>query len=141
MLNRITLIGNLGRDPEIRYTQAGEAVASFSIATSESWKDKNGIKNEKTQWHQVTVWGGLVEIVKNYLRKGSKVCLAGKMIYEKWTDDKGIERTTAKVVLNNFGGYLEMLDKKPEQSTSEKSDAMPPPPQAGRQSFDDEIPF
>lgn len=111
-LNKVTLIGNLGRDPEIRSTQDGREIANLAIATSESWKDKNtGERKEKTEWHRVAIFNdGLVRVVKNYLKKGSKVYIEGQLQTRKWVDQTGAERYTTEVVLQGYSSSLIMLD-------------------------------
>ncbi len=111
-LNQVQLIGNLGKDPEVRSLQNGGKVAQFSLATSESWKDKNtGERREKTEWHRVVLWSeGLVRVAEQYLSKGSKVFIQGKLQTRKWEDQNGQERYTTEVVLQGFGGTLLMLD-------------------------------
>ncbi len=102
-LNKVHLIGNLGKDPEVRYTQNGTAVASFNIATSESWKDKNsGEKQERTEWHHITLWSRLAEVAGEFLKKGMQVYIEGKLQTRKWTDDKGVDRYTTEIVGNNM---------------------------------------
>lgn len=115
-VNKVILIGNLGRDPEIRSTQNGGKVANLSIATSESWRDRSsGERRERTEWHRVVVFSeGLIRIIENYLRKGSKVYVEGALQTRKWTDQQGQERYTTEVVLQNFGGTLTMLDGRGE---------------------------
>ena len=111
-VNKVILVGNLGRDPEIRQFPNGGSVASFSIATSESWKDRNtGERKEKTEWHRVAVFSeGLVKVVERFLKKGSKVYIEGQLETRKWTDNAGQEKYTTEVVLRNFGSTLTMLD-------------------------------
>lgn len=111
-VNKVILIGNLGRDPEIRQTQAGKSIANLSIATSENWKDRQtGERKEKTEWHRVVVFNeGLSRICEQYLKKGSKVYIEGQLQTRKWTDQSGQERYTTEVVLQNFNGVLTMLD-------------------------------
>jgi len=122
-LNKVTLIGNLGQDPEVRSTQNGGEIATFSIATTESWKDKNtGERKDKTEWHRVVVYSqGLVGVVKNYLKKGSKIYIEGALQTRKWTDNQGIERYTTEVVLQNYNSNLQMLDGR-DRSNSSMSD-------------------
>jgi single-strand DNA-binding protein len=114
MFNRVTLIGNLGKDPEIRNTQDGRQIANLSVATSEKWKDKaTGERKEKTEWHRVVCFSeGLCGIIEQYLRKGSTVYIEGKLQTRKWTDQSGIEKYTTEVVMENFGGKLLMLGGK-----------------------------
>lgn len=113
-INKVILIGNLGRDPEVRSTQDGREIANLAIATSESWKDKNtGERKEKTEWHRVSIFNeGLVNITKNYLKKGSKVYIEGSLQTRKWTDQSGQEKYTTEVVLQGYNGSLTMLDGK-----------------------------
>jgi single-strand DNA-binding protein len=127
-LNKVTLIGNLGRDPEIRTTQDGTKIANLSIATSEHWKDKSsGERREKSEWHRVVIFNErLTEIAEKYLKKGSKIYLEGALQTRKWSDKDGVEKYTTEVVLQKFRGEIVMLDGK-----GEKSDAGP----------DDEIVF
>jgi len=111
MLNKVTLIGNLGKDPEIRTTKNGKEIANFSLATSESYKDANGEKQVKTQWHRVSVFGGLVNIVKNYVHKGTKLYLEGSMEYGEYEKD-GHKVYTATVILSGFNSKLDLLGGK-----------------------------
>jgi len=111
-VNKVILIGNLGRDPEIRTTQGGQKIANMSIATSETWRDKqSGERREKTEWHRVVVFDErLADIVEKYIKKGSKVYLEGALQTRKWTGNDGIEKYTTEVVLQRFSGVLTMLD-------------------------------
>jgi single-strand DNA-binding protein len=111
-VNKVILVGNLGRDPEIRSTQDGTRVANLSVATSESWRDRNsGERKERTEWHRVVIFNDrLVEIVEKYLKKGSKIYLEGALQTRKWTDNSGQERYSTEVVLQKFRGELTMLD-------------------------------
>jgi single-strand DNA-binding protein len=113
-VNKVILVGNLGRDPEIRSFQNGGRVASFSIATSENWKDKSsGEKKERTEWHRISVLNDkLVEVVERYVKKGSKLYIEGQLETRKWTDKDGQEKYTTEVVLRPFRGELTMLDGK-----------------------------
>jgi single-strand DNA-binding protein len=115
-VNKVTLVGNLGRDPEIRTTQDGKKIANLSIATSESWKDKNsGDRKEKTEWHRVVIFNDrLSEVAEKYLKKGSKVYLEGSLQTRKWEKD-GHDQYTTEVVLQQFRGELVMLDGKGEK--------------------------
>lgn len=120
-INKVILVGNIGRDPEIRSTQDGRELANLSIATSDSWRDKNtGERRERTEWHRVVIFNeGLVNIARNYLRKGSKVYIEGSLQTRKWTDQQGQERYSTEVVLQGFNGNLTMLDgKRDDQSAS-----------------------
>lgn len=110
-VNKVILIGNLGRDPEIRTTQSGTKVANLNLATAESWKDKSsGERKEKTEWHRVVIFGSLAEIAEKYLTKGSKVYVSGSLQTRKWTDQSGVEKYSTEIVLQGFGGELTMLD-------------------------------
>lgn len=111
-VNKVILVGNLGQDPEIRQTQDGRPIANLSIATSESWRDKNsGERREKTEWHRVVIFGeGLCRVAENYLKKGSKVYVEGALQTRKWQDKSGQDRYSTEVVLQGFGGTLTMLD-------------------------------
>ncbi len=112
-VNKVILIGNLGRDPEVRTLQNGNKVANLNLATSESWKDKStGERKEKTEWHRVVIFGSLADIAEKYLKKGSKVYVSGSLQTRKWTDQSGAEKYTTEVVLQGFGGELTMLDGK-----------------------------
>ncbi len=114
-LNKVMLIGNLGADPEVRSFQNGGKVCNLRIATSESWKDKQtGERKEKTEWHTVSIFSeGLVNVAENYLRKGSKVYIEGKLQTRKWQDQSGNDRYSTEVVLQGFDGTLTMLDGAP----------------------------
>jgi single-strand DNA-binding protein len=141
-LNKVTLIGNLGKDPELRAMQNGQEVANFSIATSETWKDKQtGERKEKTEWHKVVVFNeNLVRVIGQYLRKGSKVYIEGQLQTRKWTDKDGVDKYSTEIVLQGFGGTLLMLDGK--QAQAQASDPLTPAAQAPRAiELDDEIPF
>jgi single-strand DNA-binding protein len=113
-VNKVMLVGNVGRDPEIRSTHSGTKIASFSIATSDTWRDKaTGERKERTEWHRISVWNeGLVGIVERYVRKGDKVYIEGKLETRKWTDQSGQERESTEIVLRSFGGELTMLSSK-----------------------------
>jgi single-strand DNA-binding protein len=112
-VNKVILIGNLGRDPEIRTTQNGTKVANLNLATSESWRDKaSGERKEKTEWHRVVIFGSLADIAEKYLKKGSKVYVCGALQTRKWTDQSGAEKYTTEVVLQGFNSELTMLDGK-----------------------------
>ncbi len=111
-VNKVILVGNLGRDPEIRAMQSGDKLANFSVATSETWNDRqSGERRERTEWHRVVIFGPLAEIAERYLRKGSKVYLEGSLQTRKWQDQSGQERYTTEVVLQRFRGELQMLDR------------------------------
>ena len=115
-VNKCIIIGHLGRDPEVRRTTAGDPVASLSVATSESWRDKrSGERMEKTEWHRIVIWNEhLAKVAEQYLRKGSKVYLEGQLATRKWTDRDGQEKYTTEIVLNRFRGELQLLDGRGE---------------------------
>ncbi len=111
-VNKVILVGNLGRDPEIRQMPSGGSIANLSVATSESWRDRNtGERREKTEWHRVVIFSeGLVKIAEQYLRKGSKVYVEGQLETRKWQDQSGQDKYSTEVVLRNFNSTLTMLD-------------------------------
>jgi len=113
-VNKVILIGNLGRDPEIRTTQDGKEIANLTLATSESWRDRNtGERREKTEWHRIVVFNdGLIGVIKSYLHKGSKIYVEGALQTRKWTDQSGAEKYSTEIVLQGFGSTLTMLDNK-----------------------------
>ena len=143
MLNKVILIGRLGRDPETRYMPNGDAVCNFSIAISESWKDQSGQKKERTEWHNITLYRKLAEIAAKYLQKGSLVYLEGRIQSRKYTGKDGIERTAYEIVCSE----MKMLGGKAEGGDGQHNP--PPPPQARQQTaapvpqddIDDDVPF
>lgn len=154
-VNKVILVGNLGNDPDIRTMQNGGKVANLSIATSESWKDKNtGEKREKTEWHRVAIFNpGLVTVCENYLKKGAKVYLEGQLETRKWQDQSGQDRYTTEVVLKGYNGNLTMLDSRGGGGGSSFADSgsssydqgapasMDQSSQAPADELEDEIPF
>jgi single-strand DNA-binding protein len=117
-VNKVILIGTLGSDPEVRFMPNGNAVANISLATNESWKDKNsGQMQEKTEWHRVVLFGKLAEIAGEYLKKGSKVYLEGSLQTRKWTNPQGQDQYTTEIVLQGFNGVMQMLDSKPSNNS------------------------
>ncbi len=109
-VNKVILVGRLGRDPETRYTGGGQAVANFSMATDETYKDKNGERQKRTEWHKIVVWSKLAEIAQQYLKKGSLLYLEGRIQTREWQDKEGQKRTTTEIVATNFrmlGGRAE----------------------------------
>lgn len=122
MLNKVILIGRLGRDPECRYLPNGDAVCNFSIATSESWKDQSGQKKERTEWHNITLYRKLAEIAAQYLKKGSQVYIEGRIQSRKYTGKDGIERTAYEIVCSE----MKMLGGKAEGGEGQQH--TPPPP-------------
>jgi single-strand DNA-binding protein len=166
-VNKVILIGNLGRDPEVRRTQDGKAIVTLNVATSDSWRDKaTGERREKTEWHRVVIFNeGLTRVAEQYLKKGSKVYLEGSLQTRKWQDQQGQEKYTTEVVLQGFNSVLTMLDGRgggpgagagPEESdfgasgpdfgssgpmTRERKPAMAGAGGSRRDDLDDEIPF
>lgn len=109
-INKVILVGTLGQDPEVKYAANGNAIANLSVATSEEWNDKNtGQKQQKTEWHRVSIFGKLAEIAGQYLKKGSQVYLEGKLQTRKWQDQNGQDRYTTEVVLSGFDSTMQML--------------------------------
>lgn len=134
-VNKVILLGNLGKDPELRYTSAGVAVATFSLATSERWKDQAGEVQERTQWHNLVAWRKLAEISSEYLKKGSKAYIEGRLQYRTYDDKNGVKRFVTEIVIDN----LVMLDGRGETAApSQEADA--PGPGAGGV-IDDSLPF
>ncbi|MDH5325204.1 MAG: single-stranded DNA-binding protein [Gammaproteobacteria bacterium] len=156
-INKVILIGNLGNDPEVKYMPSGEAVTNISVATSESWKDKNGEQVERTEWHRVVFFRRLAEIAGEYLKKGSKVYIEGKLQTRKWQDQSGQDRYTTEIVANE----MQMLDSRggaaggapfdnnrPASQSNSQNNAQNNAPAAqsqgapaGFDDFDDDIPF
>ncbi|ELY6452127.1 single-stranded DNA-binding protein [Salmonella enterica] len=156
-VNKVILVGNLGQDPEVRYMPNGGAVANITLATSESWRDKQtGEMKEQTEWHRVVLFGKLAEVAGEYLRKGSQVYIEGQLRTRKWTDQAGVEKYTTEVVVN-VGGTMQMLGGRPQNASQTGNQ-----PQSGQQfsgqpqttgtaaaaaagneppPFDDDIPF
>ena len=113
-VNKVIILGNLGKDPEVRFMPSGGAVANLTVATSDSWKDKQtGEQKEKTEWHRVAIFGKLAEIAGEYLKKGSKVYLEGSLQTRKWQNQQGQDQYTTEVVVQGFNGVMQMLDGKP----------------------------
>ena len=136
-LNKVILIGNLGNDPDVRHTQSGKAIVNLSVATSESWKDKDtGERREKTEWHRVVIFSeGLAKVAQQYLKKGSKVYVEGQLQTRKWQDQSGNDRYSTEVVLTGFNGTLTMLDGGGNPPNREQVQDL------DNQALDDEIPF
>lgn len=146
-VNKVIIVGNLGADPEVKRTQDGRPVVGLSVATSESWRDKNtGERREKSEWHRVAIWNeGLCKVAEQFLRKGSKVYLEGQLQTRKWQDQNGNDRYSTEVVLQNFNSALVLLDSKstdaPDRSGGDYG-AVSGKPAAQASSFDDsDIPF
>jgi single-strand DNA-binding protein len=144
-VNKVILVGNLGKDPEVRRMTSGDPVVNLSVATSESWRDKaSGEKKEKTEWHRVVIFNkNLADVAEKYLRKGAKVYLEGALQTRKWTDKDGAEKYSTEVVLQNFNGTLVMLDSRGggEGGGRVASGASEAPASFQRDEMDDEIPF
>jgi len=152
-VNKVILVGNLGRDPDVRYAQSGSKIVNLSVATSESWKDReSGERREKTEWHRVVIFNDhLANLAEQYLRKGSKVYLEGQLQTRKWTGNDGIEKYTTEVVLQRYRGELTMLDSRSSGGSDGYDSAQPASgaddtgrgvsdgPSSG--DLDDEIPF
>jgi single-strand DNA-binding protein len=153
-VNKVILVGNVGNPPDVRRMQDGRPVVSFSIATSETWKDKTtGERKEATEWHRVVIFNeGLAKVAEQYVKKGSKLYVEGKQKTRKWTDQQGVERFTTETVLENFGGQLQLLDRaerapEPDENSYGATRSSGPAPGHGaagagrRADLDDEIPF
>jgi len=150
-INKVILVGNLGAKPEVKYASNGNAISNLSVATSESWTDKStGQKQERTEWHRVSLFGKLAEIAGQYLDKGSKVYVEGKLQTRKWQDQNGQDRYTTEVVVSGFNGTLQMLDRRDDSSSStpapskdvtEKNQTEPSITPVSKDEFEDDIPF
>ena len=150
-VNKVILIGNLGRDPEVRYMPSGDAVANISIATTETWKDKNGEKQEKTEWHRVAMFGKTAEVAGEYLKKGSQVYIEGRLETRKWTDKEGQERYTTEIradrmqMLGSRSGGSERMA--PPEDDAPRAAAAPAKKSGGAakgsslEDLEDDIPF
>tara|TARA_R110002153_G_scaffold211915_1_gene364484 strand:+ start:969 stop:1445 length:477 start_codon:yes stop_codon:yes gene_type:complete len=153
-VNKVILVGNLGKDPDVKYTPQGKAVTNLALATSESWKDQQGQVQEKTEWHRVCIFGKLAEIAGEYLRKGSQVYIEGKLQTRKWKNKEGQDQYTTEIVLDPFNGVMQMLGGKSEGGAPQQQQQQParqqqqarqpaqqqPAPMA-EPSFDDDLPF
>ena len=153
-INKVILVGNLGAKPEIKYASNGNAISNLSVATSESWTDKStGQKQDRTEWHRVSLFGKVAEIAGQYLDKGSKVYVEGKLQTRKWQDQNGQDRYTTEVVVSGFSGTLQMLDRRDDmnsnsatQNSQPQSQVAPEPTPAAitpvaPDEFEDDIPF
>jgi single-strand DNA-binding protein len=149
-INKVTLIGNLGNDPEVRYGKNGNAIANISLATAESWRDKDsGEQQERTEWHRVVFFGRLAEIVSEYLHKGSQVYVEGRLQTNKWQDKEGNDRYTTQIVANEMqmlggrGGSTNNQEPAVEKSTdaSSEQNKQSSPNQSSTDDFDEDIPF
>lgn len=162
-VNKVILIGNLGKDPEMRYMPSGDALANFSVATTDTWKDKNGEKQEKTEWHRVAMFGRQAEIAGEYLKKGSSVYLEGRLQTRKWQNKEGVDQYTTEVVADRMqmlggrsggGNSFEVMDREPSGSNAgsgsgsgsapaQRNAAAKPAAKKGGDfdDFEDDIPF
>jgi single-strand DNA-binding protein len=145
-VNRVILIGNLGKDPEIRYTQAGEPIANFSLATNEAWTDKSGQKQERTEWHRVEIFGKAAQVARDYLSKGRQVYLEGSIRYDEWTDKDGNKKYMTKIRVSGPGSRMVLLGSRgegtgrPAEGPARETGAGGPPPEDFQVS-DDDVPF
>lgn len=140
-VNKAIIVGTLGRDPEIRYMPNGDAACNLSVATSESWKDKNGEKQERTEWHRISMFGKLAEIAGQYLAKGSSVYLEGKLQTRKWTDKDGVDKYITEIIADRMqmlGGKEQRQGQQQEQRKESQPIRQQRPP---ADDFDDQIPF
>jgi len=137
MVNKAILIGRLGKDPEVRYTPDGAMVTNFNLATDEQWKDKNGEKVQKTEWHRIVTFGKLAEICGNYLVKGKLIFVEGRIQTRSWEDKEGVKRYTTEIVANN----MQMLDSKGQNKADESSADSTSTNVAGSSTPMDDVPF
>ena len=144
-MNKVILVGNLGRDPEIRHTNSGQKIANISVATSDVWRDKSGERQEKTEWHRVVVFNSnLADFAERFLKKGSKVYVEGSLQTRKFTDQSGQDRYTTEIVIGTYRGELIVLDQRSDNGVSSAAGAgWDTTPLSGNSSetLDDEIPF
>jgi single-strand DNA-binding protein len=142
-VNKVILVGNLGRDPEVRRTNSGDPVVNFTLATSESWRDKaSGERKERTEWHRIVIFNeNIAKVAEQYLHKGSKVYIEGQLSTRKWTDKDGNEKYTTEIVLNRFRGELQMLDSRGDGGGRASAGTDEPARSFERAEMDDEIPF
>lgn len=122
-INKVILIGQLGNDPEVKATSNGSFLCNLSLATNESWKDKEGVTQEKTEWHRIVVYGKLAEICGQYLKKGSKAYVEGKLQTRKWTDQNEVERYTTEIVVDPYNGVVQFLDTKTGDNQNQSAPA------------------
>jgi single-strand DNA-binding protein len=147
-VNKVILIGHLGRDPEIRYTQAGEPIANFSLATNEVWTDRSGQRQERTEWHRVEIFGKAAQVAKEYLSKGRAVYIEGSLRYEEWTDKEGHKRNSTRIRVSGPGSRLTLLGGRGEGGGPSRRDAaaegageQPSPPADEAPAPEDDVPF
>jgi single-strand DNA-binding protein len=138
-LNQVQAIGNVGRDPEVRFSTTGEPIVSFSVAASEKWTDKLGKPQERTEWFGVTVFGGLAKVAQNYVHKGDKVYIQGALRTEEWTDKDGVKKRSTKVILSGPRSTLILLGGKPKESAI--ADTPNGTPKGEWQADDSDVPF
>jgi single-strand DNA-binding protein len=139
-LNKVTLIGHLGGDPELRYTESNVPVATFSLATNESYKDQSGNLVERTEWHRIVAWRKLAELFGEYLKKGSKVYIEGKLQTRSWDDKEGNKRYTTEIVVSEFM-FLDSRGERQGGGSGGGSSEMPPPPDTSGGDKDEDLPF
>ncbi len=149
-VNKVILVGRLGKDPETRYMTNGEAVTNVSLATSENWKDKNGEKQEKTEWHNLVFYRRLAEVAGEYLKKGSQIYVEGKIQTRKWQDKEGKDRYTTEIIVNEMqmlgsktggAGSFEVVEKSAPSGASASAPKSAPAAKGNFDNFDDDIPF
>ena len=142
-LNKVILIGNLGKDPEVRYLQSGDAVANFSLATNEVWTDKSGQRQERTEWHRVEVFGKPAQVVRDYLSKGRQVYVEGSIRYDEWTDKDGNKQKMTKIRVSGPNSRLVLLGGRGEGGPKGPAEAPAAPAAVGEefQASDDDVPF
>ncbi len=153
-VNKVILIGNVGRDPEIRYMQSGEPIANFTLATNEVWNDKSGQRQERTEWHRVEVFGKTAQVVRDYVTKGKPIYIEGSIRYEEWTDKDGNKRNTTRIRVSGPGSRLVLLGSRGEGGGGGGSRGgggaggaggagatTPEPPSDEFQASDDDVPF
>jgi len=138
-VNKVILIGHLGQDPELRTTPSGTSVATFTLATNDSWTDRDGTKQERTEWHRIVTWAKLAEICAQYLRKGRQVYIEGRLTTRSWEDKQGVQRKTTEIVAQN----MQMLGGRPQESGEETARVGATPEFAGETVAidDDDLPF
>ena len=145
-VNKVILIGQVGQDPKIAKTSSGKEIANFSLATSEKWKNKDGEKVERTEWHKIVVYSeSLTNVIKNYVKKGSKLYIEGQLQTRKWTDKDGIEKYTTEIVLQGFNSKIDLLSSKKEDQQSDAAfdaiDKHLAEKEASFNDLNDEVPF
>lgn len=136
-VNKVILVGNLGKDPEVRNMPSGDAIANINLATTDSWKDKNGEKQERTEWHRVAFFGKLADVAGEYLRKGSQIYVEGRLQTRKWQDKDGQDRYTTEIVADR----MQMLGGRNSNAGSGESAPSAPKPAGGSDDFEDDIPL